>query len=216
MQKPKFIIFDCDGVLIDSEILANRVECSIKNQLGFPITIEEQITKFAGCGMNHPLMIEELARLPKNYWQMVDEECHKIYAAELKAIPGVIETLKTLTLPKCVASSSEAASLEKKLKLTELNQFFSPDSVFHGKLVPRMKPEPDLFFYACEKMGWVPEDCLVVEDSVPGVKAGKAAGMRVCGFLGGQHIYPGHSELLLEAGADELISDMREVLRVIG
>ncbi|MGZ5280614.1 MAG: HAD family hydrolase, partial [Pseudobdellovibrionaceae bacterium] len=81
--------------------------------------------------------------------------------------------------------------------------------------VKRSKPEPDLFLHAVEKMGWTAEDCLVIEDSVHGVTAGKAAGMIVCGFLGGAHIYPGHADKLLKAGADYLVSDIKNILRLI-
>ena len=214
MKKPKYVIFDCDGVLVDSEILANRVEVEVKNQLGFPITLEEQITKFVGCGMSHPTMQAELQRLPKEYWQMVDDRCDEVYKAELKSIAGVVQTLELLKLPKCVASSSEPDCLEMKLQLTNLKSFFDPKAIFHGQLVKRSKPEPDLFFHAIETMGWTAEDCLVVEDSEHGVRAGRAAGMTVCGFLGGAHIYPGHADKLLKAGADYLISDMRNLLRL--
>lgn len=214
MRKPKYVIFDCDGVLIDSEILANRVEVEIKNKLGFPITLEEQINKFVGCGMNHPTMQAELQRLPKEYWQMVDDRCDEVYKAELKPIVGVVNTLDSLKLPKCVASSSEPDYLEMKLNLTDLKKYFSPESIFHGRLVKKAKPEPDLFFHAVKKMGWAAEDCLVIEDSVHGVKAGRAAGMIVCGFLGGSHIHPGHADKLMTAGADYLISDIRNILRL--
>jgi len=214
VRKPKYVIFDCDGVLVDSEILANRVEVEVKNKLGFPITLEEQITQFAGCGMSHPAMQAELRRMPRDYWQMVDDRCDEVYKAELKSISGVVSTLDLLKLPKCVASSSEPDYLDMKLTLTNLKSFFSPEAIFHGCLVKKSKPEPDLFFYAVEKMGWTAEDCLVVEDSVHGVKAGRAAGMIVCGFLGGSHIYPGHADKLMKAGADYLISDMRNLLRL--
>lgn len=210
MKKPKCIIFDCDGVLVDSEILVSRVEVEVKNQLGFPISLEEQITKFVGCGMKHPAMIAEIQRLPPDFIRMVDERCDEVYAKELRAIPGVRETLQALNIPICVASSSDAHYLDMKLNLTDLKIFFE-NAIFHGSLVEKQKPEPDLFLYALEKLGWKADECLVVEDSEPGVKAGKAAGMKVCGFLGGAHIYPGHADRLLKAGADYLISDMRNL-----
>lgn len=214
MKKPKYVIFDCDGVLVDSEILANRVEVEVKNELGFPITLEEQITKFVGCGMKHPVMQTELQRLPQHYWQMVDERCDEVYRNELKAIAGVAQTLESLRLPKCVASSSEPEYLDMKLSLTDLKGYF-PEAIFHGRSVSKPKPEPDLFLHAAKTLGWTVEDCLVVEDSEYGVRAGKAAGMIVCGFLGGAHIYPGHADRLIKAGADYLISDIKNILRLI-
>lgn len=213
MKKAKYILFDCDGVLVDSEVIANRIESEVKTELGFPITLEEQIRKFVGMGLNHPVMQAELQRLPKTYWPLFDERVRKAYHEELKAISGVSEVLNALPLPKCVASGSEPEWLTLKLRLTQLDRYF-PNAIFHGQLVKRSKPEPDLFFHAAEKMGWNCADCLVVEDSELGVKAGRAAGMFVCGFLGGSHIRPGHADRLLAAGADFLISEMSQLLRL--
>jgi beta-phosphoglucomutase-like phosphatase (HAD superfamily) len=131
MKKPKNVIFDCDGVLVDSEILANRIEVEIKTKLGFPITLEEQITKFVGCGMSHPLVQAELQCLPKEYWQLVDDRCDEVYKNELKAIAGVSYVLENLKLPKCVASSSEPGYLDMKLNLTDLKKFFVDDAILN-------------------------------------------------------------------------------------
>ena len=210
MNPPKYIIFDCDGVLIDSEILANRVEAEIKNELGFPITLEQQIKKFVGMGMNHPDMQAELKRLPANYLDLVDGKMKQVYKNELQPIAGTISALEALNIPKCVASSSEPDWLDTKLSITNLKKYFG-DAVFHGKLVSKCKPEPDLFLFALKKLGWSAADCLVVEDSVYGVRAGRAAKLQVCGFLGGAHVLPGHSERLIEAGADYLISDLKDL-----
>lgn len=213
MKKIKYVIFDCDGVLIDSEILASKVEVEIKNKLGFPITKEEQIEKFMGLGSHHATVKAELARLPQEYLKMVNDRYDEVFKKELQPIAGVISTLEQLKLPKCVASSSEGDWLDVKLTLTNLKQFF-PGSIFHGQLVKKSKPAPDLFLHAISTLGWNAEECLVVEDSEPGVQAGRAAGAVVCGFLGGSHIYPGHAEKLLKAGAHYLISDMTNLLRL--
>ncbi len=210
MKTPKYIIFDCDGVLIDSEILANRVEAEIKSELGFPITVEEHIKKFVGMGLSHPDMQAELKRLPSNYLDLVDQKMKEVYKKELKVIAGTVAALDSLNIPKCVASSSEPEWLDIKLSLTNLKKYFS-DSIFHGKLVTKSKPEPDLFLFAISQLGWAASDCLVVEDSVYGVQAGRAAGLKVCGFLGGAHVLPGHSDQLTKAGADYLISDLKDL-----
>lgn len=214
MRKPKYIIFDCDGVLVDSEVLANKAEVEVKNALGFPITLEEQIAKFVGCGLSHPTVQAELKRLPSNYLELTDARCLELYKSELQAIDGVTQTLEQLKLPSCVASSSQPSWLNLKLEITKLNSFFPPSKVFHGNHVNRSKPAPDLFLYAVKQLGWRAEDCLVIEDSVHGVAAGRAAGMTVCGFLGGGHIYPGHADRLMQAGAHYLISDMRNLLNL--
>lgn len=155
MRKPKYVIFDCDGVLVDSEILVNRVEVEIKNKLGFPITLEEQITKFTGCGMSHPTMQVELQRLPKDYWQMVDDRCDEVYKAELKAISGVVSTLELLKLPKCVASSSEPGYLDMKLNLTNLKSFFHQRPFFMEDLSKNQNLNPICFFMLLKKWAGV-------------------------------------------------------------
>ena len=210
----KSIIFDCDGVLIDSEIIANRIEVEVKSELGFPITLEEQLKKFVGLGMSHPVMQEELKRLPPDYWQVVDDRVKVAYLNELKVIDGVVEFLAQLSLPKCVASSSEPEWLTFKLEHTKLIHHF-PNAVFSGRMVKKSKPAPDLFLLAIAKMGWESPGCLVIEDSVVGVEAGKAAGLTVCGFTGGAHIYPGHAEKLIQAGADHLVSDFKQIERFL-
>ena len=212
MNKPKYVIFDCDGVLVDSEFLANTVEAEVKTELGFPTSAEEQIKKFVGMGTNHPLLRAEIASLPSHYLRLVDERLMPRFERDLRAIPGVAEVLESLALPKCVASSSELTWIERKLEITGLRGFL-PD-LFSGHMVANGKPAPDLFLFAAAQMGWDPAECLVVEDSVAGVKAAHAAGMRVCGFLGGSHVFPGHAETLISAGADILISDIRNLMAV--
>ncbi len=211
-MKVETIIFDCDGVLIDSEIIANRTEVEIKNELGFPITLEEQLKKFVGLGLNHPVMQAELKRLPPDYFEVLDRRVKVAYLKELKAIAGVVDVLEKLTLPKCVASSSEPEWLTFKLKQTKLEHFFG-DAVFSGRMVQNTKPAPDLFFLVLDRMAWKAATTLVIEDSIAGVQAAKAAGLTVWGFLGGAHIYSGHDKLLIDAGADRTFSDFNEVLQ---
>ena len=186
---PKFVIFDCDGVLIDSEYLANRVEAELKTELGFPITFEEQVRKFVGMSHSHPDSIAELKRLPPHFSALVDERIVEVYKRELKSIRGTLEVMESLKLPKCVASMSEPDWLDMKLEMTNLKSFFS-NAIFHGRDVEKAKPEPDLFLYAMKQMGWKAEEGLVIEDSIHGVRAGRAAGLTVCGFLGGAHNFP--------------------------
>ncbi len=210
----KTIIFDCDGVLIDSEIIANRIEVEVKTELGFPITLEEQLRKFVGLGMTHPHVQSELLRLPANYLQIVDDRVKVAYADELKPIDGVVWVLENIKIPKCIASSSEPEWLSLKLSLTQLIHYF-PNAIFNGRMVKSCKPAPDLFLLALEKMGWDAASCLVIEDSVAGVQAGKAAGLTVCGFTGAAHAYAGHAERLSAVGADHIISDIKQIQNFI-
>lgn len=213
-MKPKYVIFDCDGVLVDSEIIANRVEAEYKTELGFPITVAEQITKFTGLASNHPLVKTELARLPGTYLEVVDERIRQAYERELTAISGIHQALKEIEMPKCVASNSDLESIVRKLAFTNLLHYF-PKSIFSSKMVLRGKPAPDLFLYAAKTMHWQPQDCVVIEDSVAGVNAALAAGMRVLGFVGAQHIQPGHRDRLKEIGTNCIFSDMRELPEIL-
>lgn len=214
MKKFETIIFDCDGVLINSEIIANRVEVEVKNELGFPILLNEQLNRFVGLGMSHPLVIEELQRLPADYINIVEERVLTAYKNELKPIEGVVEVLRQIKLPMCIASSSETDSLKFKLELTGLKPFFK-DFLFTGTMVKNCKPAPDLYLLALEKMNWDPKTCLVVEDSLAGVTSAKAAGLFVCGFVGGEHLLPGHAEQLKKLGADQIVSDFRDILKLV-
>lgn len=208
-MRPDFMIFDFDGVLVDSECIANRIEAEFKTSLGFPTTLHEQIRRFTGLGRHHPEVKAELDRLPPDYWSLVEEKIRAAYRSELKPFPGVIELLSDLPHPRCVASNSDPHSLAFKLKLTGLDRFFP--HAFSGEEVPHGKPAPDLFLHALAKLGWPRERVLVIEDSVAGVTAARAAGLRVWGYLGGGHILEGHDAQLLGLGAERTIRDMTEL-----
>lgn len=208
-MKPKYVIFDCDGVLVDSEIIANRVEAEYKTELGFPISTQDHIAKFTGLATNHPLVKEELLRLPADYLDVVDKRIQRVYEQELSAISGIHEVLNEIKIPKCVASNSDLESIVRKLAFTRLLPHF-PKSIFSSQMVRQGKPAPDLFLYAAKTMQWQPQDCVVIEDSVAGVQAALAAGMQVLGFTGGQHIQPGHTDILKGLGTTTVFSDMRE------
>jgi HAD superfamily hydrolase (TIGR01509 family) len=209
----RHLIFDCDGVLIDSEVIAARVAVSLKAELGFPITLEEQLNKFVGLGPSSSVVKEELARMPTVYPGLVRERLWEAFRKNLKPMPGIVEVLESLArldLPTCVASSSSFERLEYTLGLTGLWKYFE-GRVFSGTQVPRGKPSPDLFLFAARHLQWKPENCLVVEDSVPGVLAARAAGMRVCGFVGGSHLKEDSlaaGQRLKEAGAESVISSL--------
>lgn len=214
MKKFETIIFDCDGVLINSEIIANRIEVEVKNELGFPISLSEQLTQFVGLGMSHPLVIEELKRLPADYLEIVETRVHAAYQKDLKPIAGVVETLKQIGFPMCIASSSETDSLKFKLELTGLKPFFG-DFLFTGTMVKNCKPAPDLYLLALEKMNWDPKTCLVIEDSLAGVTSAKAAGLFTCGFVGGEHLLPGHADQLKKLGADHIVTQFEDILKLL-
>lgn len=183
------IIFDCDGVLVDSEIIANRIDAEMLTELGYPISIEDSIKKFTGMNaatVRDFIFQESSVRLPENISDLTQQRILNTFENELQ--PLMYEALEHCSyMLKCVASSSSRARVLKSLELTKQDHFFSQEAIFTSSQVKRGKPFPDLFLFAAEQMGIRPENCLVIEDSMAGIKAAQSAGMTVIGFLGGSH-----------------------------
>jgi HAD superfamily hydrolase (TIGR01509 family) len=184
MSRFDLVIFDCDGVLIDSEHLAIRTESQILTELGWPLTEAEVVELFVGRSSVYMQSVieEKLGRTidwKGEFERRVREACER----ELLPVDGVIAALDEITVPSCVASSSSHQMLNFKLGLTGLadrfeGRIFSADDVAHGK------PDPAVFLFAAASMGVEPARCAVIEDSVSGVEAGLAAGMAVFAFSG--------------------------------
>ena len=209
----KLAIFDCDGVLIDSEVIACGVEAEELSKIGFAISRQGVIDRFSGMPSDvmYPMIEAELGRaLPAGFGDQVKHRIVEAYRTELRAIDGVAEILGALRGPVCVASSSAPAKLALGLVETGLYELLYPH-IFSTALVQRGKPHPDLFLYAAKAMGAAVSDCVVVEDSVAGVTAARRAGMRAIGFVGGSHCRPGHAERLVAAGADRIVGDFRDL-----
>ncbi|WP_225409091.1 HAD family hydrolase [Stigmatella hybrida] len=212
-------IFDCDGVLIDSEILAAGVHADLLTEMGMAITLEEVITRFTGLTHEHivHLVAQQLGRpLPEDYRQRALTELDRRMEA-VKPIPGVQDMLDQLTGPRCVCSNSGSARLQLSLTATGLWERLAPH-IFSAPEVGRSKPAPDVFLHAAKVFGVSPAKTLVVEDSAHGVSGAVAAGMRVIGFTGGGHTWPGHAETLKQAGAVQVFSrlpDVAEALRAL-
>lgn len=185
MSRFDLVIFDCDGVLVDSERLAVRTESQILTELGWPLTEAEVIERFVGrSAIYMQAVIEE--KIGRTFdWQVeFENRVREVCERELVAVDGVIDALDRITEPTCVASSSSQRMLNFKLGLTGLaerfaERIFSADDVAHGK------PDPAVFLFAAASMGVAPSRCAVIEDSVSGVAAGVAAGMIVFAFCGG-------------------------------
>jgi HAD superfamily hydrolase (TIGR01509 family) len=178
------LIFDCDGVLVDSDRISLRIQAERITALGLPMTYEECVREFLGLGMPATLRLleERLGRpLPPRWAEELEDEVEDAFRRELRPVPGVVEALDRITVPTCVASSSGHEKLLMTLGLTGLYERFA-GRIFSAEDVPRGKPDPDLFFYAAERMGVVPERCIVIEDSPFGVAAAVAAGMSALGY----------------------------------
>ncbi|MEU6050707.1 HAD family hydrolase [Streptomyces xanthochromogenes] len=188
MIKPiELVIFDCDGVLVDSERIAARVQVALGAELGWPLTEDEVVDRF--IGRSHAAIREQVAaRLGEDTaatWSERFEQLHReAVDADLAPVEGLPEALDALTLPTCIASSGSHAKMRHTLGRTGLYERFA-GRIFSATEVSHGKPAPDLFLHAARQMGVDPAACVVVEDSQPGVRAARAAGMRSFGYAGG-------------------------------
>jgi len=206
----KLIIFDCDGVLVDSEVIACRIEAEELARNGFPYGEEEIARRF--CGIPVPAMYAMMEAetglpVPDDLRGLIRERVREAIGTELAAIPGVHEALAGVRQPVCVASSSSLDYLARVLGQVGLHQRFHPH-VFSAQQVAQGKPAPDLFLFAASRMEVSPSECLVIEDSVAGVQAARAAGMRAFGFTGGGHCRSGHAARLSAEGAEQIQAEM--------
>lgn len=218
MTAPSLVIFDCDGVLVDSEPLSLACLTAGLNRIGVPIDLETVRDRFAGTSMvsimGH-IERDYAISAPDGFVDAVKAETLATFDRELKAMRGVADAIPVLGLPVCVASSSDPVRLRHSLTLTGLLDFFS-GHIFSSTQVARGKPFPDLFLFAADRMGAAPHSCLVIEDSVPGVTAAAAAGMRVLGFTGGGHwSHDREGTDLLRAGAASVFSDYSNLSKLI-
>lgn len=215
---PTLVIFDCDGVLVDSEPIAARVLAECVGELGLALTAEDCIARFTGISMASVMaaLALDLGRpLPADFAARVRARDFAAFADQLKAIDGVEALLAAVAAPVCVASSGAPAKIRFSLGLTGLLARFEPH-LFSAEMVARGKPAPDLFLFAAQAMGVPAAACVVVEDAVAGITAARAAGMRALGFTGGGHCRPGHGERLLAAGAHAICASMGALAVLLG
>jgi HAD superfamily hydrolase (TIGR01509 family) len=211
------IIFDCDGVLVDSEVLACRIEVAVLHELGHPISHAEFCRRAIGRSRkDNQAMLEGLWRrpLPADYTHQVQSRLFDAFQTELMPVAGMPDLVRRLGVRCCVASSSPPDRLSLALSLGGYADLFGP-AVFSAVEVARGKPAPDLFLHAAARCGTPPQQCLVIEDSVPGIEAARAAGMVAIGFGGGGHCPPDHVQILAQAGADAVamgVSDLASLL----
>jgi D-ribulokinase len=211
---PELVIFDCDGVLVDSEVIALGVMRRRLGEAGFRLTDQETRERFLGRRLDSSLSgIEtELGRpLPETFRADFSREIVSAFARELKGIEGVREAVEGLRARVCVASSSGHKRLRLSLRVVGYETMFAPN-IFSAADVPEGKPSPDLFLHAARAMGVAPRDCLVIEDSVAGVVAGRAAGMAVFGFVGASHFLALDDGAQLTAAGAELLFDTMALL----
>jgi len=196
--KYELVIFDCDGVLVDTEPISNRVLTEVLNDIGLPFTYQETVETFIGrSDAAVKAIIEERLGKPlrPDFLEEYDERIYDMFRRDLEPIPGIVDVLDSLIVPTCVASSGTHLRMRTTLGITRLltmfdGRMFSATEVEHGK------PAPDLFLYAASRMGTTPENCAVIEDAIVGVQAGVSAGMAVFGYA--THADP---QAMADAGA---------------
>ncbi|WP_427023443.1 HAD family hydrolase [Aureimonas ureilytica] len=213
------ILFDCDGVLVDSEIISAKVDAALLKELGYEISASEVAERFAGLTQDRILELltaEAGIRFPEDYAERQKIELDRRLAAEITEIPGVHDMLDRLDLPRAICSNSSSERLKIVLEPTRLWDRFRP-YVYASREVgtKRPKPAPDVYLYGCRQFDAEPRQTVVLEDSVHGVAAAVAAGCRVVGFTGGQHSYAGHGHALAEAGAETVIRKLSEFPAVV-
>ncbi len=218
MSAPDLVIFDFDGVLVDSEIVAINVESDLLTKAGFEISTEEMAARYLGLTFKDILLaVEKESNIPFQA-ALLDEHRRVLEARlkrELKVVEGADKAL-ALMPKKCICSNSRGERIHDMLQKTGLSPFFA-DNIFSASDLDDVssKPAPDVFLHAAKAMDADPADTFVIEDSVYGVSGAAAAGMRVIGFTGGAHTFAGHADRLTEAGAETVINRWSAFLPVL-
>lgn len=211
------VIFDCDGVLVDSEIIASTISLEMLKPLGFNMGLEEYAEEFAGKVERDTLNIiqnEYKINLPQDFLSQLRLKIEHALDNDLKAIKGVYDTIQSIDLLKAVVSNSRLVRVIHSLKIAGLEGLFG-ENLFSSEMVEKPKPDPAIYLLSAQKLGVNPENCLVIEDSISGATAALRAGMNVIGFLGGSHIFNGHERQLKETGVFTTATDMNDLQKVI-
>jgi len=217
---PKLVIFDCDGVLVDSEMIASRELAAYLSDLGRPTQAHECRAAFTGMSIKS---VGELVQrdwgldLPDDFVDQLRARDRVAFERDLQAVHGVAELLQRLSHSQtafCVASSGTPGEIRHSLGITGLITHFG-ERLFSASQVAHGKPAPDLFELAAYEMGTAPENCVVIEDAAPGVRGGVTAGMEVLGFVGASHAGPETAEALKASGAHIVFSEMSELPKLL-
>jgi HAD superfamily hydrolase (TIGR01509 family) len=211
-QEYKCIIFDCDNVLVDTEAIMLSVLVEIVKDFGVNMTIEEAVVKFCGKSMQEIISNLEAisnSKFPEDFEAKYRALSYEKFRKELQPKAGVKELLANIKVPFCVASNGPREKIELNLGLTGLLDFFTPDTIFSAYDINHWKPDPKLYVHASKSMGFLPSQCIVIEDSIPGIEAGINGGFKVYGLSNGFN-----SQELAEKGAI-IVNDMHELHKIL-
>lgn len=217
MVKIELIIFDFDGVVVDSEHLSSAVHAETLQQVGMPLSPEDIDNQFTGLDFGS--MMDKLAQdygrdKTKRFAATIEANYANKMQTELQLMPHMLSFLQATELTFCIASNSKMTRLINNQQATNIADIFN-GKTYSADMVKHPKPAPDLFLYAAQQMGFAPKACLVIEDGAHGIKAANAAGMRSIGFTGGSHCKNGHAARLTNAGASHVFDDMGELANII-
>jgi HAD superfamily hydrolase (TIGR01509 family) len=213
--KPDLVIFDCDGVLVDSEVLSCQCLSEVLGERGIALSEDEAVELFLGRSTAALLSHYRDDRRfdPETFLPVLKARVLQRFNEQLRPIPNIEAVVSRLESPSCVASSSDLDRVSQSLALTGLAPLFG-NRLYTAQMVARGKPAPDLFLFAAEQMLAAPQHTLVIEDSVSGVTAARAAGMSVWGFVGGSHYRSRDGRAMLyDAGADRVFDRMTDFWR---
>jgi HAD superfamily hydrolase (TIGR01509 family) len=215
MIKPECIIFDCDGVLVDSEGINNRVLLEMAAEYGVKMDLTEAVEEFSGIRIKEGIKIlqQRATRpFPPDFEQAFRAKTYEIFKTEMKAIEGVSSLLSSLSVPFCVASSGPVEKIKLNLTVTGLIQYFPDNRIFSGYDINSWKPDPGIFLYAAERMGFAPADCVVIEDSKAGIIAAVKGGFKAFGYA-----KPFNASILAGEGANVFyhMSELPALLEII-
>jgi len=212
------LIFDFDGVIADSEVLANVVFAEHVSRLGLPMTLEDALTLYVGKGWREVAADLEgrLGKsLPENFIADLKVKTAEAMRKDLREVVGATMFIRHFAeVPRCIASSSPLNYLRLCLDTLGLSAEFG-DHVYSADMVARGKPHPDIFLFAADQIRVAPADCIVIEDSVSGVRASLSAGMTTIGLCAGSHSRPGHARRLVDAGAIQTAETWNDALKIV-
>lgn len=221
MPQIDFVIFDCDGVLVDSEYLSAKIGSELLTEAGHAISPEDLSERYAGLVFID--ILKEIEResgkpISASILDQVSVHFLKRIETELEAVDGIREAVENVKAhyPYCICSNSNSSNVERMLKITNLYDLFE-GKIFSAPEVgtKKTKPAPDVYLFAAQKLGFKPQNTVVIEDSVHGVHGAHAAGMRVIGFTGASHAYPGLADAQTEAGAETVISRHSDLAKTL-
>ena len=221
VEKFEAIIFDCDGVLVNSEEILQGVELALLGEHGLDYDLEEYSRRFLGVSnktffaeLNKDSMNKLGIPLPEDFIDRIGTAARATFESDLIAFDGVHELVQKWQGALAVASSSSAENLALKLRITRLSSIFDPH-VYSADEVAAGKPDPAIYLHAAQQLSISPKHCVAIEDSINGIVSARAAGMGAIGFTEGRHCLPHHGDLLLRAGADAIASSMQELAELL-